>query len=240
MTVINSSRIRRPNGHELHPSASVTARLLLIVACIWPILLFLFFGTTTTTDHLRNSTAGYYESDTVTSPRISTNIALKFRDVLDRVDIMGYGPTHPRVAVVIVGDNKDNLVLTLESVFAYTDVSRIFLAVVVGDGIADDPALTQTLKKIDNGDIPHWHGSKPTIHVHAQGENDDPHGQKVHVMYNEVRRGLAESRKDALDFIQILENHHLESGLKSEAEDLILLLLQSGAQLTVSIVTFIF
>lgn len=147
---------------------------------------------------------------------------------------MGYGPTHPRVAVVIVGDDKKNLVKTLESVFGNTDINRIFITVVVVDGLAEDDALTKELKKIDKGAIPHWHGLRPDIHSPGQNDDEDSHGPKVHVVYNKQKRGLSESRKYAIDFIRILEKRHVESNLKSQDEDLILLLLQSGAQLTVS------
>jgi hypothetical protein len=194
----------------------VTARLFLSIACLWPLLLWLFRSAPSSNNH--------------TAPQ--RNMALKFRDVLDRVDIMGYGPTHPRVAVVIVGDSKDNLLLTVENVFQNTDVNRIFLTVVVADGMEEDPAWTERLKQIDHGTMPHWHATSLDVHVHAPGDSHDPHGQKLHVMYNPEKRELARSRSDAVEFIHILEQQHLDSGLKSDAEDLILLLLQAGAGLT--------
>jgi hypothetical protein len=46
---------------------------------------------------------------------------------------------------------------------------------------------------------------------------------------------VTEARADAIDFIRILEKHHLENGLKDPQEDLILLLMQEGTQLTVCI-----
>lgn len=41
------------------------------------------------------------------------------RNLLDRVDILGYGPTHPRVAVVVVGDDRSKILSSVESVFRY-------------------------------------------------------------------------------------------------------------------------
>lgn len=41
------------------------------------------------------------------------------RNLLDRVDVLGYGPTHPRVAVVIVGDDRSKILSSVESVFRY-------------------------------------------------------------------------------------------------------------------------
>ena len=208
------------------------ARLFLAVACLWPLCLFALL--TASAPHVLEEATSQHE---IASPHraISASnegIGLKFRDVLDRADIMGYGPTHPRVAVVIVGDNKDNLVSSVESVFGHTDMNRIFMVIVVVDGHREDKALVAELKKINTGAIPHWHGLRPDLHAAGQSdEEDDPHGNKVHVLFNDKKRGLAESRKDAVDFIQILERHHLDTGLKSAEEDLILLLLQSGAQL---------
>ncbi len=222
MTVIKSSNVRRSNGKHDAGSLSLLARLLLIVACIWPLFSILFSATTTIPNH----------QDGSFSHRAAASAALKFRDMLDRVDIMGYGPTHPRVVVVIVGDNKDNIRLTVESVFTHTDMNRIFLTMVVADGISEDPTFTESLQTFDTGAAPHWHEGKPDMHVHTSGD-DTQHGQKVHVLYNHESRGLAECRKDAIDFIRILEKKHIQAGLKSEMEDLILLLLQSGAQLTV-------
>jgi hypothetical protein len=234
------------------------ARFFLLIACIWPVLLVLWFSMTTTTSTINgdstnnnnNNNNPLSSSNTNGSTRLhaggnaAATAALKFRDLFDRVDIMGYGPTHPRIAVVIVGDNKDNLLLTVESVFTHTDMNRIFIAVIVANNIADDPAFTQSLQQFDTGSARHWHEGKPDLHVHTPGSKDDEiHGQKVHVMYNhpttekqqQQQRGLAECRRDAIDFIHLLEQKHLQAGLKSEAEDLILVLLQSGAQLTVRI-----
>jgi hypothetical protein len=230
----------RPRRNDLSStSESTKARLFLALACLWPLLFFFFSSTVPSHDD---------ESNVASSPHkalssSTESIGLKFRHVLDRVDIIGYGPTHPRLAVVIVGDTPDHLILTLESVFANTDMNRIFMAVVVADGVAEDATLLQNLYKIDSGAIPHWHGQERDLHKNeaeaaAQAdtsEANNPHGKKVHVLFNEKRRGIAESRKDAIDFIRILEQSHIESGLKSEAEDLILLLLQAGSQLTVSL-----
>ena len=236
MTVISSSSVRRSNGQHDPSSLSFTARLLLIVACIWPLFVILFSATTTTTNDA-TSTADTIRSGGSVAHRAANTAALKFRDILDRADIMGYGPTHPRVAVVIVGNNKDNIRLSVESVFTHTDMNRIFLTMVIADGISEDPTFTESLQKFDTGTAPHWHESKPDMHVHTPG-GDDAHGQKVHVMYNVDPLGLAEGRKNAIEFVRILERKHLQAGLKSDAEDLILLLLQSGAQLTVRSVQF--
>lgn len=231
--------------HPQHQPASfedVRKRLFLAVACLWPFCLFALM--TSSAPHiLENHVARQQEvvsphravsASRSNSAAAASSVGLRFRDVLDRADIMGYGPTHPRVAVVIVGNNRDNLVSSVESVFSHTDMNRIFMVVVVVDGRKPDKALTDELKKINTGAIPHLHGLRFDLHREGQTadeDGDDPHGNKVHVLFNEKKQGLAESRKDAVDFLQILEKHHLETGLKAPQEDLILLLLQSGAQL---------
>jgi nitrate reductase NapAB chaperone NapD len=73
------------------------------------------------------------------------------RSVLDRVDVMGYGPTHPRVAVVVVGEDSDQVISSVESVFSNTDLNRIFVICAVFDGQDEDPEIVKELNKIDDG-----------------------------------------------------------------------------------------
>lgn len=81
--------------------------------------------------------------------------------------------------------------------------------------------------------VPHWHGIR--THMHLPGSHsetdDDPHSKKIHVMFNPTSMGVTASRLDAVEFVQLLESNHISAGFKSTDEDLILLLLQGGAQL---------
>lgn len=82
--------------------------------------------------------------------------------------------------------------------------------------------------------VPHWHGIRADLHLpgtHKVSEDDDPHSKKIHVMFNPKRLGVAASRLDAVEFVQLLESKHISAGFKSVDEDLMLLLLQGGAQL---------
>lgn len=230
MTTPSASTRRRQNGDYGTPNSdSSTARLFLLAACLWPIIILALFASSA--PHVQQSSSSSAAAAVGSS---SNEEFLAVKNILDRVDILGYGPTHPRVAVVIVGDDRDNLVSTLESVFHFTDMNRIFIVCVVVDGHEEDKALARELYKIDSGAIPHWHGKRPDIHDAGDKEleDEDPHGKKVHVIFNKEKQGLAESRADAVQFIEILEKNHEKAGLKSPHEDLILLLLQSGAQLT--------
>jgi hypothetical protein len=67
--------------------------------------------------------------------------------------------------------------------------------------------------------------------AHKGEEDDDQHSKKIHVLFNPVRLGVSASRLDAVEFVQLLENKHINAGFKSVDEDLILLLLQGGTQL---------
>ena len=101
------------------------------------------------------------------------------------------------------------------------------------DGVASDEQLMQDLNAIDLGAFPHWHGLRPDQHQTGEkkeGEKDT-HGKKIHVLFSNEKQGMAASRSDAVDFISLLAKKHEQKGLKSPEEDLILLLLQSGANL---------
>jgi hypothetical protein len=145
--------VKGPRG--INPE--ITARMMLFVACLWPLWVLALFGasaprhdlipkdgTTTTTDLVHNSPA-----------TVISNTRFNLRSVLDRVDVMGYGPTHPRLAIVIVGDDKDQLISSVESLFSHTDINRIFVICAVLDGHSDDAGLVQTLQTIDSGSTSH-------------------------------------------------------------------------------------
>jgi hypothetical protein len=105
------SRMRRrgqQNPYELHQTDSAKARLALALACVWP-LIVLFF--------LSSGSSHHPESGGGALPDAETDTSLKLRNFLDRVDILGYGPTHPRVAVVLVGNDSDKIIRSVESVF---------------------------------------------------------------------------------------------------------------------------
>jgi hypothetical protein len=115
---------------------------------------------------------------------------------------------------------------------SHTSLERIFLVCVVVEGRASDPALLEELEKIDSGAVPHWHGLRADIHLPGQADAEDKaaHGNRIQVLFNAEKRGIAESRADAVQFIHMLAEKHENTGLKSPQEDLLLLFLQSGAE----------
>jgi hypothetical protein len=193
------------------------ARVFLFVACLWPLWVLALYGAS---------------APPINPDGPNTSRMMKLRSVLDRVDIMGYGPTHPRVAVVLVGDTRESILTSVESVYRNTDLNRLFLICAVLDGHEDDPTLLGELTKIEQGSVPHWHGLQPHIHMTHNKEDDDAHSKKIHVLFNPTKRGVAASRLDAAEFIELLQSKHEAAGLKSTQEDLILLLMEGGAQLT--------
>jgi hypothetical protein len=226
MTMVVPAPKRKELGHDA-ASDALKARVFLGVACFWPFLILALFA------------ASAPRVDTAQSLAALSSDAKSFksglRNVLDRVDVLGYGPTHPRVAVVVVGDNTEQLVKTVENVFAKTDMNRIFVVCVVLEGMAGTPQLESQFKKIDQGSIPHWHGLRPDLHPEEKSKNgepdEDPHGTKIKLFFHPEKQGLAESRNEAIQFASILNKHHQDAGLKSPHEDIILLLLQQGVQL---------
>jgi hypothetical protein len=229
----------RSNREETIGFDSQRAKLFLALACLWPLCLMALFSASA--PHV--AVVSNQNNNNNASPHRALTSSM--RDILDRVDMLGYGPTHPRTAIVIVGKDPSQLRISVESVIQNTDLNRIFVIVVLADGIAYDTAYKRELEALDAGAVPHWHGLRPHgVHDTEQrrnaaaeenGQEDEGHARKIHVLFNDQARGVTEARADAIDFIRILEKHHLENGLKDPQEDLILLLMQEGTQLTVCI-----
>ncbi|GKZ01090.1 hypothetical protein MPSEU_001060600 [Mayamaea pseudoterrestris] len=218
---------RKQASHDAAAS-DLKARIFLGVACFWPFLILALFAASAPRVETEQSLAAL-SSD-------AKQLKSSLRNVLDRVDVLGYGPTHPRVAVVVVGDDTNQLLKTVENVFLHTDMNRIFVVCVVVEGAAESPQLVNQFRKIDQGSTPHWHGLRPDIHSeeHANKKedlDDDPHGYKMKLFFHPEKQGLAESRSEAVQFVSILNKHHENAGLKSPNEDIILLLLQQGVQI---------
>lgn len=117
-------------------------------------------------------------------------------------------------------------------IYSNTDLDRIFQVCVVVDGRASDSELIKELNRIDSGASPHWHGLRADVHSPEESDQEDKaaHGTRIHVLFNDEVRGIAESRADGVEFIHVLASKHESTGLKSPQEDLILLLLQSGVE----------
>lgn len=218
---LSNSKHRRRRTTARNGFAASTALLFLGIACFWPFFFMLLFSLSKTTTRDLNSE--------VASP--ASLLRNEVRNVLDRVDVLGYGPTHPRVCAVITGDHATSEVdfaQSIESIFEYSDLSRLFLIAVVVDGQPENPELVKKLQKIHSGRIKHWRENE------KEGQSEEVENTKVHVLFNPVAQGVTASRNDGANFCHMLDLHHQEAGLKSAHEDLILLLLQAGARLNSS------
>lgn len=92
------------------------ARLFLAVACFWPVFILALFAASA--PQLQDARA--HPSQLLDrNNELNKDVRFNLRKMLDRVDIMGYGPTHPRVAIVVVGDENQKILSTVESVFRY-------------------------------------------------------------------------------------------------------------------------
>jgi hypothetical protein len=237
MVSLSKSKSKKRGGVDDFKSDAAKARMFLMLACFWPLMIMaLFAASAPNQDALKTAPMAVANSDSPPSGSHHEN-NFNLRNMLDRVDIMGYGPTHPRVAVVIYGEDKIGLVSTVESVFRNTDLNRLFLiCVIVDDGHEEDSKLLQDLEQIDAGSVPHWHGLRPDIHMPGSSttneEEEDTHERKIHVLSHPVKKGVAASRTEAVEFVQLLQDKHEAAGLKSPQEDLLLLLLDAGVQLT--------
>jgi hypothetical protein len=228
-------RVKRPGGgngkYKSHARDSIfavllpqseagRARLFLLLACFWPIMVLALFAASSP----RFDRATVVQEAYLAEQEISQNI----RSVLDRVDVMGYGPTHPRIGVVLIGNNQNHISATIESLLRYTDYNRIFVICVVVEGMAENPQFLAALQKLNAGVTPHWHGLRPDVH---KSDEKQQHSQKIHVLFNPTPVGISQSRHDGAQFIQLLSQQHERSGLKSTMEDLILVQLRAGVLL---------
>lgn len=233
MTVVAAPHLRHPNNNKgpAPMSGASKARLFLAIACFWPIFVLAMFAASA--PQLKDVRARPRELLDKKN-EFNQDVRFNFRKIMDRVDVMGYGPTHPRIAVVIVGSSKsnENILSSVKSLISHTSLERIFQVVVVVDGVVSDPQLEADLKELDSGESPHFHGLRADMHKTDEANADDKaaHGSRIQVLFNEEKRGIAESRLDAVEYIHMLSEKHEKSGLKSPQEDLLLLLLQSGAQ----------
>ena len=142
-------------------------RLLLLVACLWPMVVIALFAASAPGQQdssssrsavsdpaaaLSGGAAAFEESSSIAAGTTTNKSGgFNLRNVLDRVDVMGYGPTHPRVAFVVVGEDRNALIQSIESIFSNTDMKRIFIIVAVLDGHVEDTKLVRKLHKIENG-----------------------------------------------------------------------------------------
>lgn len=111
----NSNNSNNKDGNNKPPKLPSNALLFLFGACFWPIFVLALFAASTPPQLDENT----HEKISLFNKKniINQDVRFNFRNIMDRVDIMGYGPTHPRIAVIIVGNDRTKILSTVESVF---------------------------------------------------------------------------------------------------------------------------
>lgn len=118
MTVVASAAANRDKGRK-HPQPMAMgeaskARMFLALACFWPIfVLAMYASSAPQVQEAKENPRKLLDKNN----EINKDVRFNFRKALDRVDVMGYGPTHPRVAVAIVGGDSKKILASVESLF---------------------------------------------------------------------------------------------------------------------------
>ena len=91
-------------------------RLLFLLTFSWPLFALAYFAFVSQPVEQQDLSSVLLDSNNELNQELRFNV----RSLLDRVDVMGYGPTHPRIGVVVVGDESNSKLLgTVESLFRY-------------------------------------------------------------------------------------------------------------------------
>ena len=155
------------------------------------------------------------------------NLRSKFHNMVERYELVGYGPTHPRAAFVLVAttdlsDPLESMTKSISSILRHTDRNRILvICAIFQQGVLNaeqQEAVQAQLDKLDAGTSTHWHGM--TKHSHADTQTDHEHGHKIKAMFLE-NNSVATSRRDAAHYVHYLVQNHEEAGIKSPNENVI-------------------
>ncbi|KAL9179903.1 hypothetical protein ACHAXT_007873 [Thalassiosira profunda] len=190
------------------------ARTLLLFACLWPLLSLLIppsashshvallsagvdtMDAQSLSQHIEHIERRTHEKIDKLRSKVSGNVMAKtqflreeMKSLLHRTDVVGYGPSKPRVAVVVVVPSPpqsakeyiehehaehafeeqtlfNGALEAVESVFRTTDRNRIFVVTVVMDGRGKLGSFESRLDDIDAGRTAHRHGDQVHTHDH--------------------------------------------------------------------------
>ena len=214
---------KQPLVQTAAPQSRVKAQVWLLAACIWPLVLLALFASSASHNNSSNSST-------------ASSLAV-VRNVLDRVDIVGYGSTHPRVAFVVTGSDPDLLYQTCQNIVQNTDMNRFFVLVVSvimdsnnhNNNHMDKDKFQHELQQLASGSVTHYHGNEIMKgHDDMQDDHDHPHAGKVHVLWNTSVSSIAQARHQAVEFVQILEQTYEQHGMKSTTEEILLVFLHDA------------
>jgi len=183
----------------------------------------------------------------------------KFHDLVSKYELTGYGASHPRAAFTIVAtqdlsDPVDSVAKAISSILSTTDRNRILVICAVFQqgvlSVEEQTSVETLLRNLDAGTSPHWHGT--TLHTHpaadtttadtnadtnadgtdtnADANNKHSHGHKIKTIFLDTA-SVAESRRDAANYIHLLIANHEDANLKSKDENIISVLLRPDSVL---------
>ena len=156
-------------------------------------------------------------------------------------ELAGYGPTHPRAVFVLVatseGEGANALELmrqSVSSILSHTDRNRILSIVPVFEHDAytqaDMTPIQDAFRELNGGTSTHRHGD--TTHVHSTNVQDHEHGDKIQVMFTDsVTVSVAAGRREAAQYAKRLVDKLESSGLKAPEEDIMVVFVRPGSQI---------
>jgi glycoprotein-N-acetylgalactosamine 3-beta-galactosyltransferase len=170
------------------------------------------------------------------------NLRSKFHNMVEHYELIGYGPSHPRAAFTLVATNDlsdplESMSKAIRSILSTTDRNRILvICAVFQKGVLTKEETIRVeleLDKLDQGATTHWHGM--TRHKHEGNQKGDEtdehqHGHKIKAMFLDSS-SVAESRRDAASYIQLLIKNHEVANFKSEQENVITVFLRPDSEI---------
>jgi glycoprotein-N-acetylgalactosamine 3-beta-galactosyltransferase len=174
-------------------------------------------------------------------PQAISGLRSNLSSFVQKHELAGYGPTHPRVVFVLVatseGTNSNALELmsqSVSSILSHTDRNRILSIVPVFEQDAYTQADVQPINdkftELNGGTSTHRHGD--TTHVHSTNVVDHDHGDKIQVIFSDsVTVSVAAGRREAAQYAQRLVTKYESSGLKSPEEDVLVVFVRPGSNI---------
>jgi len=219
------------------------SKFVFVLALLWPLIpLFL----------TSSSSSSKNESRKQRLLQVTTQIRTRLQELLDRYDILGYGPTHPRFAFLLVAPSskdfhipvEDMMTQSILSIFKYTDPKRIFQIYVVfepGTVPTQRQGLVEThLQGLEKGQHNHSTHNPWLTLLHQEDtmlfleQNNNTHdlllGRKVKVVFSS-KRSVNANRRDVARILDSMVEQHEQAGIKSPKEDIILVLMKPGVEL---------
>ena len=210
-----------PGFHKSDTKSKRSALILLFILFFWPYLFVFLFG-------------GLSDADLQKLKHMDMEVMKnRMTQLLQRKDLVGYGPRYPRLVVLIVGEDINAIKSAVVSVFEHTDRNRILGVVTVIDKITESNAYKFFLESVDKGNTPHWHGREYDIGDEKDHDGDkEEHGKKIHVIFNNMELGVSKSRAIGALYAKELAEKHEKAKLKLKEEEIILLLMHEQAVIT--------